>query len=314
MGGLQSALNPAGPQASAIAGVTWAFFAICTVVYILVIAALLWALFRRRAPSDDEPATATRAGWVVAGAVGVTVVTLVILSVSSVLATRGLTSPSGPGAVTIDVIGHQWWWEFQYHDVSANETVNSPNELHIPVGVPIVLKAMSRDVVHSFWVPALQGKRDLIPGIVTHTWIQADTPGVYRGQCAEFCGHQHANMALQVIAEPMESFQQWLQQQRRGAPQPSTPETQRGHDVFMQGPCVMCHTIRGTSAGSRIGPDLTHVASRRTIAAGILPTTRERLAQWIVNPQAIKPGSRMPPHVLEEKDLQALLTYLETLR
>ncbi len=314
MGGVQSALNPAGPQAAAIANLTWWFFGVCAVVYVLVIAALIWAIARRRRPSDDAPETSVRLGWIVAGAAAVTIATLVVLTVTSVVAGRGLTSPSGPGAITVDAVGHQWWWDFRYHDVSANEVVNSPNELHIPVGVPVVIKAMSRDVIHSFWVPNLHGKRDLVPGIVTHTWIQADTPGVYRGQCAEFCGHQHANMAFLVVAEPMDTFQQWLQHQRKGAPQPANDAQKRGHDVFMTGPCVMCHTIRGTSAGSRFGPDLTHVTGRQTIAAGTLPTTRGHLAGWISDSRSIKPGNRMPPNVLRGEDLQALLSYLETLK
>ena len=314
MGGVQSALNPAGPQAAAIANLTWWFFGVCALVYLLVLAATCWAVARRRKPSDDAPETSVRLGWIVGAATAVTIVTLVVLTVSSVVAGRGLTSPSGPGAVTVDVIGHQWWWEFRYRDASANEWVNSPNELHVPVGVPVVLKATSRDVIHSFWVPNLHGKRDLVPGMVTHTWIQADRPGVYRGQCAEFCGHQHAHMAFLVIAEPMEEFLTWLRRQRGSAPQPRTAAQKRGHDVFMQGPCIMCHTIRGTAAASRFGPDLTHVAGRRTIAAGTLPTTRGHLAGWIVDSQSIKPGNRMPPNVLSGGDLQALLAYIETLK
>jgi cytochrome c oxidase subunit 2 len=311
---VQSPLNPAGPQASSIASVTWWFFGVCAAAYILTLAALFWAVARRRQPTDDAPETARRLGWVIGGAVAVTVVTLVILTVSSVVAGRGLNAPSAPGAITLEVIGHQWWWEFRYQDVSASEWVSSPNELHLPVGVPIVVKATSRDVVHSFWVPNLHGKRDLIPGIVTHTWIQADTPGVYRGQCAEFCGHQHAHMAFLVVAEPMEDFQAWLQQQRRGAPEPGSDLQQRGRDVFMNGPCVLCHTIRGTPAGSRFGPDLTHVAGRQTIAAGTLPMTRGHLAGWIADSQSVKPGNRMPPNLVGGEDLQALVAYLETLR
>ncbi len=314
MGGVQSALNPAGPVAASIANLTWWFFGVCAVVYVLTMAALVWALVRRRKPSDDAPGTSTRLGWIVAGAAAVTVVTLIVLTVSSVVAGRGLTSPSGPGAITVDVTGHQWWWEFEYQDVSPNERVNSPNELHIPVGVPVVLKVTSSDVIHSFWVPNLHGKRDLVPGMITHTWIQADKPGVYRGQCAEFCGHQHAHMAFLVVAEPMEDFLRWLQHQREGAPQPRTDAEKRGHDVFIRGPCVMCHTIRGTMAGSRVGPDLTHVAGRQTIAAGTLPTTRGHLAGWIVDSQSIKPGNRMPPNILAGEDLQALLTYIESLK
>ena len=313
-GGVQSPLNPAGPQAASIAWLTWTFFGVCAVVYVLVMAALAWSLVRGRRASDDAPETDRRLMLVVTGAAVVTVVTLIVLTFASVVTGRGMLSPSGPGAVTIDAIGHQWWWEFQYHDVSPNEVVNSPNELHIPVGVPIVIKAMSRDVIHSFWVPNLHGKRDLVPGMVTHTWIQADRPGVYRGQCAEFCGHQHANMAFLVVAEPMDTFLAWLQHQRRGAPPPQTDAQRRGHDVFMKGPCVMCHTIRGTSAGSRVGPDLTHVASRQTIAAGTLANTRGHRAGWIADSQSIKPGNRMPPNLVGGEDLQAVLAYLETLR
>jgi cytochrome c oxidase subunit 2 len=313
-GGAQSALDPAGPQARTIASLTWGFFAVCGVVYLITIGLLAWALWRRRDAGDDTPETAARLGRLVAGAVLVSIATLVVLVVTSVSAGRGLTSPSGPGAVTVDVIGHQWWWEFRYHDEQANEAVNAPNELHIPVGVPVVIRAMSRDVIHSFWAPRLNGKRDLFPGFVTHTWMQADEPGTYRGQCAEFCGHQHAKMAFLVVAEPMDRFQRWLQQQRRGATQPSGESQQRGHDVFMRGSCVLCHTIRGTPAGSRVGPDLTHLASRQMLAAGTLPMTRDHLRGWVSDPQAVKPGVRMPPNPLSDNDLQALLAYLETLR
>jgi cytochrome c oxidase subunit 2 len=313
-GGVQSVLNPAGPQSSSIAALTWWFFGVCGVAYVIVMCAIVWAIARRRQPSDDAPETGRRLGIVVTGAVVLTTLTLVVLSIASVVSGRGLTSPSAPGAITVDVIGHQWWWEFQYHDVSPNEIVNAPNELHIPVGVPVVIKAMSRDVIHSFWVPNLHGKRDLIPGIVTHTWIQADTVGVYRGQCAEFCGYQHANMAFLVVVEPMDRFLSWLQAQRRGAPQPTTALERRGRDVFMNGPCASCHTVRGTSAGSRVGPDLTHVASRQTIAAGTLPNTRGHRAGWIADSQSIKPGNRMPPNLVGGEDLQALLAYMETLR
>jgi cytochrome c oxidase subunit 2 len=315
MDGLQSALNPAGPQASAIAAVTWTFFAIGLVVYVLVIAACAWAIFRRRTTGDNAPETDNRLTWAVAGAVSATVATVIVLSAISVVAGRGLTAPSSQGnVVTMDVIGHQWWWEFQYHGAGPSDLVNSPNEMHVPVGVPVVLTAISRDVIHSFWAPNLQGKRDLIPGFETQMQLQADTPGIYRGQCAEFCGHQHAHMAFQVIAEPADAFLAWLEQQRRAAPPPSTAEAQRGHDVFMRGTCATCHTIRGTTAGSRIGPELTHVASRKRIAAGTLDLTRDHLAQWIADSQSIKPGNRMPPNPLPPDDLQALLTYLETLR
>lgn len=310
---MMDVLNPAGPQAQNIATVTWVFIGICAVVYLATVITLGWALLRRPREDDDSPRVARRLTRIVTSATAFTAATLVALTLASEIAGRGLSKPSGPGAVTIDVIGYQWFWEFRYQDATPSEWVSSPNELHIPVGVPIVLNAISRDVIHSFWVPELNGKRDLIPGITTQTWIQADKPGLYRGQCAEFCGHQHAKMAFTVVAHPVAEFQAWLQQQRQPAVTP-TDETRRGHDLFMSRTCVTCHTIRGTQAGSRVGPDLTHVGSRRTIAAGTLPTTREDLTEWVRDPQSIKPGTRMPAIRLSEDDLRAVVAYLESLR
>jgi cytochrome c oxidase subunit II len=312
--GNQVVLNPHGPVSRSIANLSWVLFGLSTVIYVSVIAAATWAIRRRRRESDDSPETSAALTRTVTAAVILTAAVLVVLTLSSVTAERGLTQPSGPGAVQVDVIGHQWWWDFQYHDVTPSDTVGSPNELHIPVGVPVVLRVRSSDVIHTFWVPNLHGKRDLIPGQVTYTWIQADTPGVYRGQCAEFCGHQHAHMAFNVVAQPMDEFLAWIQHQRQPAAEPVSPDQQRGKDLFLRSTCVTCHTIRGTAAGSRFGPELTHVASRRTIAAGTLPNTREHLGEWIRNSQAIKPGNRMPPNPLDGDDLQAVVSYIRSLR
>jgi cytochrome c oxidase subunit 2 len=312
--GSQNVFNPAGPAARSIAALGWVLFAICGVVYALVLAALIWAVARGRRDTDaseETEATLTRS---VVAAVGVTVATLVAIAIASWMTERRLFSPSGPGAITIDAIGHQWWWEFQYRDISPSELVTSPNELHLPAGVPIVIKAMSRDVIHSFWVPNLQGKRDLIPGKITHLWLQADREGVYRGQCAEYCGHQHAHMAFPVVVEPMAKFKAWLSQQRKSAPHPRDPIAQQGQQVFLRSTCAMCHTVRGTPAGSRLGPDLTHVGSRMTLAAGTVPNTHYQLARWIGDAQLVKPGNRMPSHVLPPQDLEAVVTYLRTLR
>jgi cytochrome c oxidase subunit 2 len=313
-GGDQSAFDPHGPIARSIAVHGWWLLLTCIAVYVIVMAAFFIALGRRRRDTDDLPETTARLTRNISIAVALTVLTLIGIATSSVVAGRGLYSPSGAGAIAVDVVGHQWWWEFQYHDVTPSDVFTSPNELHIPVGVPVVLKAMSTDVIHSFWVPNLMGKRDLIPGIVTNTWIQADEPGVYRGQCAEFCGHQHAHMALEVVAEPMDKFQAWIRHQREPAPEPSTDEEKRGRDVFMQSTCVTCHAIRGTDAGSHVGPELTHVGSRLTLAAGTLPNARGHLAGWIANSQSIKPGNRMPPNALAPGDLQAVLAYVRSLR
>ncbi len=312
--GNQAMLNPQGPPARSIATLTWLLFSVCTVVYVAVLGALWWALARSRRDSDEHAATTRTMTRVVVGATVLTAATLVVLTISSEVAGRGLTGGREPGAITIQVIGHQWWWDFLYRDVTPSDVVNSPNELHIPVGVPVVLEFTSRDVIHSFWAPNLQGKRDLVPGQVTRMSIQADQAGTYRGQCAEFCGHQHANMAFVLVAEPMDRFQAWLQAQRRPAEEPASDEARRGRDVFVRSTCGTCHTVRGTDAGSRFGPDLTHVASRQMIAAGTLPNTRGHLAGWISDSQSIKPGNRMPPNPLSASDLQAVLTYVRSLR
>jgi cytochrome c oxidase subunit 2 len=218
------------------------------------------------------------------------------------------------GAVTVEVTGHQWWWEIQYDDAIPSQRVITANELHVPVGQPIVLKVTSRDVIHSFWVPNLQGKRDLIPGYTTALSVRADRTGVFRGQCAEFCGLQHAHMAFDVIVESEKDFAAWLDRMRQSASDPEQAPERRGHDVFMQSRCAGCHTVRGSQAAGQIAPDLTHVATRRTLGAGTLPNTPDNLAAWIRDPQHAKPGNQMPPTALTSEDLRTLVVYLETLR
>jgi cytochrome c oxidase subunit 2 len=192
--------------------------------------------------------------------------------------------------------------------------VTTANELHVPVGRPVLLELVSRDVIHSFWVPALHGKRDLIPGHDSTTYIQADRPGLFRGQCAEFCGAQHAKMGFLVVAQAPPEFETWLTRQRQAAPSIETAAATRGRDLFLRGTCAMCHTIAGTQAGATMGPDLTHLGSRATLGAACLPNVREHLGQWILDAQQIKPGTRMPPNPLGGDELEDLLSYLETLR
>lgn len=315
--GAHSALAPAGTMARVIDQRLWdPMFITAVVVFVLVVAALLWAAFRRRTPV--EGAGADRAEGTLTGtvgvAVGVTVVVLFVFLVLDISVGRALTASPGPGAIPIRVTGHQWWWEVQYPDSIPNNWVTAANEIHVPVGRPVVVELRSTDVIHSFWPPSLSPKRDLIPGYVNSLWFRADSPGVYRAQCAEYCGYQHAKMAMIVVAESSDSFARWLEQQRDTAHTPADSLSLRGQEVFLASSCVMCHAIAGTPAGSRVGPDLTHLASRQTIAAGTLPNTRGNLAGWIVDPQRIKPGARMPPNQLSPADLNALLAYLGTLR
>jgi cytochrome c oxidase subunit II len=319
--GNQSALAPNGLQAARIERLWWLIFGITVSVYVIVIAWLGTAVYRARSsqpeseiPPEVNPRADRRMTAVVGSAIGVTVILLFVLLAASVVTGHTLSTLSSRNPISIQVIGHQWWWEVRYQATQADQTVTTANEIHVPVGVPVVVNTSSTDVIHSFWAPNLHGKRDLIPGYTNALWFQADREGTYRGQCAEFCGHQHAHMAFFVIAEPMDKFQQWLSQQVSTPKPPADPEAQRGEQVFLTHTCVMCHTIRGSGAGAKLGPDLTHIASRTTIAAGTLTNTRGNLAGWILDSQSIKPGNKMPPNPMNADDLNALLAYLETLK
>ena len=319
-GGVHSAVNPVGPQAANIAKIWWLMFYVCTAVFVIVLAVLGISLIKAR-PVDEVPEldlpedTKKRRTNAVIASVVATVVILFIFLIYSFVIGRGLTSElARKNGVVIELTGHQWWWEVRYDNVDASSIFTSANEIHIPVGVPVTLSLKAGDVIHSFWVPNLHGKKDLIPGKVSTIWIQADKPGVFRGQCAEYCGLQHAHMALWVIAEPQEQFNSWLQSQTQEAAVPSTDSTKRGQQIFLSSACVMCHTVSGTPAGSNIGPNLTHIASRQTIAAGTLENTRDHLALWVNNSQRIKPGNHMPTMSFSDNDLQPLVDYLQTLK
>jgi cytochrome c oxidase subunit 2 len=221
-----------------------------------------------------------------------------------------LAYPPTPPALTIEVIGHMWWWEVRYPD----HEVTTANEIYIPAGQPVNIRLTTNDVIHSFWVPELNGKIDMIPGKTNTLWLQAAEPGIYRGLCTEFCGLQHAKMQYLVIAVPPNAFAQWVEAQRQPAPAPTDETTRLGQQIFLGSACVYCHAIRGTNASGQLGPDLTHIASRRTLGAGILPNNRGTLGGWTINSQHIKPGNRMPPMNLSGAELQALLDYLATLR
>ena len=315
--GVQSALDPAGIQAARVTSLWWFMLAIATAVFVLVMGATAYAsMHRRRAPETGagEARSETRMTIAIIAATGVTIVLLFVFLVVNLSTERALASLAGDPAVSVKVTGYQWWWEIEYVDSAANRRLVTANELHIPVGAPVRIELAARDVIHSFWVPRLHGKLDMVPGHRNVMWLRADSAGVYRGQCAEFCGHQHAKMALTVVAESREQFDAWLDHQLHPAPQPVTAEEIRGRDVFESATCAMCHTVRGSSAAASTGPDLTHLASRGTIAAGTLPNTRGSLARWIVDPHSIKPGVKMPATALAPDDLHALLGYLERLR
>lgn len=316
---IQSALDPAGVQAAQTSALLWMMFAILSVTFFLVLLFLWRALARmprvsNRATPRIDPAGDSRTWRGVGAALIATVIALFALLVASLITGARLASLPSTEGITIEVIGHQWWWEVRYPDPQQSRRVTTANEIHIPVGTPVTFKLTSADVIHSFWVPNLAGKRDTLPGQINTFSLRADRPGIYRGQCAEFCGLQHARMALYVIAEPRNRYEAWLETQRRPAAEPRTETQRRGKEVFIAARCAQCHTVRGTPADGRVGPDLTHVASRRFIAAGTLPNTRGNLAGWILDPQGVKPGAHMPANPLAPDDSHALLEYLESLR
>jgi cytochrome c oxidase subunit 2 len=244
----------------------------------------------------------------------VTALTLFVFLVASIGTDRKLAAIEAKPARSITVTGKQWWWDVRYDDERPGNVFHTANEIHVPVGQPVQLQLKSADVIHSLWAPSLGGKKDLIPGRDAALWIQADRAGEFEAQCAEFCGHQHAHMRLLVIAEEPAQFETWLKRQRAPASEPQTDGQRRGRDAFLANTCLMCHTIRGTSAGSHVGPDLTHLAARRTLGAATLSNTREHLAVWIGDPQKFKPGAKMPAQSLAPEDFAALLDYLTNLK
>jgi cytochrome c oxidase subunit 2 len=313
----QSVLSPAGVQAWSIYHLWQLMLWVAVAVFALVLVALGVALVRGlRRQSSVHPVLSSdrylRRG--VGAAVAGTTVILLVLLAASVWTERTVESAQSSSELSVAITGHQWWWEVQYEDAIPARRVLTANELHVPVGRPVVLKVTSRDVIHSFWVPSLQGKRDLIPGYTTAIWLQADYPGVFRGQCAEFCGLQHAHMALEVVAEPDADFEAWLSAMRKTAPRPTDADRRHGQDVFMRARCAVCHTIQGTEAAGQVAPDLTHVASRRLLGAGTVANTPEAMAAWIRDSHTVKPGNQMPPNPLQPDEIAALVQYLETLR
>ncbi|HXF60707.1 MAG TPA: cytochrome c oxidase subunit II [Caldilineaceae bacterium] len=306
-----SVIAPRGPAAESIANLWWTLLAVGMAVYVAVMAFLFYALFRRRRADLDLRTPVPRSRVQVVVWAGIIVPALILLGVHGLTlgVLRILAEPETPPALTIQVIGHQWWWEVRYPEYNFE----TANEIHIPVGQPVAIELVSDDVIHSFWAPELHGKLDLNPGLTNHFWLQADVPGAYWGECAEFCGVQHAKMQFVVVAEPVDEFAAWVEQQRRPAQVPADPQAQRGLEIFLGSECIYCHTVAGTGATGNLGPDLTHLASRRTLAAGAVANNRGNLGGWITDPQHIKPGSLMPPTDLTGADLQALLAYLATL-
>jgi cytochrome c oxidase subunit 2 len=306
-----STMSAASSDAGRLASLGTTMAIVGTMTFVLVVGILGWGLWRRRGAStaDGPPLPVNEHRWVVGGGLVMPVIVLagVFLLTLSVLRSRD-TAPVGSEEVLI--IGHQWWWEVRY----PHDTVVTADEIHIPVGRAVLVRLQSNDVIHSFWAPNLNGKTDLIPGQENSMVLRADSAGVYRAECAEYCGVQHAHMALSVVAESPPQFARWLANARSESQPLHDAAQAAGFAAFMDHSCAYCHTIRGTQASGTVGPDLTHIGSRLTLAGGTLPNTAGNLGGWIANPDRLKPGVKMPAVPMDGASLEAIVHYLETLK
>jgi cytochrome c oxidase subunit 2 len=312
-GGIPNVLAPRGVGAAQLAQLGWILIVVSAAVLAVVLWGVLAPLARRLRPDEHVGVSAAqdRREHRLIMVLGVVVPALILLG-TFLVSLRGMGAwNAGPSsAMDVQVIGHQWWWEVRYPKLG----IVSANEIHIPAHRKVRVSLLSSDVIHSFWVPQLRGKLDLIPGQVNRLWIEADHPGAYRGECSEYCGLQHAHMDFTVVAQEMGAFQAWVAAQQRPATPPTDPAAVRGKHVFHDAGCAFCHTVTGDGFGGTMGPDLTHVASRATLGAGTFPNRRGQLAGWIVNAQQLKPGIKMPNVQLSGDEVQALVAYLERLR
>ncbi len=313
-----SYLRGFGEKADATTPLLWGLIVVSCVVIVLISAFVIAGAMMRRSrdvlPNYAPIALVSQAGganWIIFG-VGVSTLVLIGLVVWNGVTMAAILGPPPETKLEIEVRAHQWWWEFRYHDPDPSQGFTTANELHIPVGETVKFLLASDDVIHSFWIPALGGKTDVIPGQMNLAWLKADRPGIYRGQCGEYCGKQHAHMALLAKAESADDFSAWRKQQLAAAPpRPNGLADAADHFVLH---CGACHTVRGTSAGGRVGPDLTHLMSRSTIAAASLPNNIGYLSGWIANPQGLKPGCHMPGLDISAHDLDRIRAFLETLK
>ncbi|MDQ6620072.1 MAG: cytochrome c oxidase subunit II [Pseudomonadota bacterium] len=311
-----SYLRTFGPAGDPATRLGWGLGIVSIVVTLVITLLLLAAILRRRARPADPSALAVDRdeggmAWVYIG-VGVSTVVLIGCAVWTMFTVAAVAMPLNAADLTLQVNASQWWWSVRYKSDEPARIFTTANEIHIPVGRPVRLELSSQDVIHSFWIPQLGGKMDVIPGQTNAMWLQADQAGVYRGQCGEYCGAQHAHMAMYVVADAPQDYLAWMRGQLQDAATPTSEPARRGAAAFLSH-CAACHAVRGTPAGGILGPDLTHLMSRSTIAAGLLPNTPGNLAAWIADSQALKPGSRMPTLALSGPDLSAVVTYLETL-
>ncbi|MGH7947608.1 MAG: cytochrome c oxidase subunit II [Candidatus Binataceae bacterium] len=304
-------LNPASPEANAIANLFAGTLLVMAAIFVIVAALITIAIVRYRArPDSPEPAQdfgslRLELLWTIGP-----VIIVVLLFGFTVHAMRTSDPPTDGQEPGLRVTGHQWWWEVDY----LQSGVATANEIHIPAGTPMLVELQSADVIHDFWVPRLARKIDVVPGRANRIWLRAGQPGVYEGACAEFCGAQHAWMRFLVVAHPPAEFAEWQAMMLRVPTVPASGIAGRGAKIFRDQACVSCHTIVGTPGNQRIGPDLTHLATRRIIAGGAAENTPRNLARWLADPNSIKPASHMPNFQFDKSDVAALVAYMETLK
>ena len=307
-------LTSHGPRADPVTGLTWFLLGLSVLVVLIFAVGVGVGVVLRRQPTPEHftPSGVARGGsglaWIYIG-MPLTVVALAVALFWTMAVLARIDHPATRPRLTIEVTGRQWWWQVRYLGDAAHPGFETANEIHVPVGEPVLIQLRGGDVIHSFWVPALTGKTDTIPGRNNVTWMQADKPGLYRGQCTEYCGLQHANMGVFIHADARDDFERWRLTQAKVA----TTSGGVGEAVFVQH-CGKCHSIQGTQAHGDKGPDLTHVASRDTLAAGVLTNTIGNLSGWISDPQGRKPGALMPATYLSGPELRAVTDYLERLR
>ncbi len=302
-----SGFEALGPAAHMINNLSLVMTLVFTVVFVFVLGLLLWAFFRKKSSENGEAPGGDQRFIVVGGILFPSVILIPLLIYTLMLTTKLKSKPSD---LVIKLTGYMWWWDVDYEAAG----VRIANEIYIPVGRPVKLVMTSADVIHSFWPPNLSGKTDLIPGQITTHWLEASEPGTYRAQCAEFCGLQHARMALFVIALPEAQFQEWLKTKAAPIVQPFDSVLVQGQKAFDTEGCAACHTIRGTPFAGVVGPDLTHIGSRLSLGAGVLPNTYGNLSGWVANPQALKPGNLMPPSYIAAENFHPLMSYLMSLK
>lgn len=315
-----SYLESYGSPGNEIVGLTWGLLILAIVVVIIISVLVIIGVSVR--PKLNHEGLGTRLpvvrehgaamNWIYAG-LALTTIVLAGAITWTMFTMAAIAAPPGGAKLKITVTGHQWWWEVTYSDGTPSRQFTTANEIHIPVGQPVNIELHSADVIHSFWVPALAGKTDLIPGQTNHAWLEADKPGVYRGQCTEYCGRQHAHMALRVFADRPEAFQSWWDGQLQDAPAPKNEIVAAGQQRFVAR-CGACHGVRGVQASARFGPDLSHLMSRTTLAAGLLPNNAGQLSAWIANPQTLKPDSKMPNLDISGQELAEIRQFLLTLK